>query len=277
MAWTTRSAKRLVRWLLALIVLATLPACKREVLDFTASIAPRAATSEDGLRREAERLGRAYDRKPGDRATSLRYAQVLRQLGQHGQAVAVLQRATISNLNDPEVGAAYGKALADVGRFQEAAEVLARAHAPDRPDWRILSAQGTVADQMGEHARAQQFYEAALQVAPGEPTVLANLGLSYALSKRLNDAERVLTQAAAHPRADERIRANLAMVLALSGKFEQSRQVAGRDLRPEEAAQQIDGIRKMISQTNTWAELQKTEAGRRPAQRGKQGTRANGA
>ena len=276
MTCSLRSAQRLLRWLLTLLVLASLPACKREALDFTASIAPRAATSEDGLRREAERLGRAYDRKPGERATSLRYAAVLRQLGQHGQAVAVLQRATIANLNDSEVGAAYGKALADVGRFQEASEVLARAHSPDRPDWRILSAQGTVADQMGEHARAQQFYEAALQVAPGEPVVLANLGLSYALSKRLSDAERVLTQAANHPRADERIRANLAMVLALSGKFEQSRQVAGRDLPPEEATQQINGIRKMISQTNTWEQLQKADAVRQDKAR-KGPVRANGA
>ena len=256
--WPVATVRRLA---LGVMLVATLGACKREVMDFSASLAGNRAFSEDGLRAEAERLGRAYDRKPGERTTSLRYAQVLRQLGQHGQAVAVLQRAAIANLNDPEVSAAYGKALADVGRYQEASEVLSRAHAPDRPDWRLLSSQGTVADQMGEHARAQQFYDAALQVAPGEPTVLANLGLSYALSKRLADAERVLTQAASHPRADERIRANLALVLALSGKFSQSQAVAGRDLPPQEAAKRVQEIKTMIAQTNTWAEIQKSESG----------------
>ena len=91
---------------------------------------------------------------------------------------------------EPRLLGAYGKALADVGRYKEAAEALGRAHAPERPDWRILSAQGAVADQMGDHTRAQSYYEAALKLVPQEASVMSNLGLSYALAKRLPEAER---------------------------------------------------------------------------------------
>ena len=80
---------------------------------------------------------------------------------------------------------AYGRALADVGSYQQALDVLGRAHTPDQPDWRILSVQGAVLDQMGRHADAQRYYATALKIVPEEPSVLSNLGLSYALSRNL--------------------------------------------------------------------------------------------
>jgi len=139
-----------------------------------------------------------------------------------------------------------------VGRLKEAADVLSRAHLPERPDWRILSAQGAVADQMGDHAGAQQYYEAALRIAPNEPGVLSNLGLSYALGKRLGDAERVLRQAAAQPGADGRVRQNLALVLGLQGKLPEAEGVLRRDLPPEEASANLAALRGMVAQPNSW-------------------------
>jgi Flp pilus assembly protein TadD len=76
--------------------------------------------------------------------------------------------------------AAYGKALTEGGRLQEAASVLRSAHTPERPDWTVLSAQGSVSDKLGDHRAAQAFYISALRIAPGEPSVLSNLGLSFA-------------------------------------------------------------------------------------------------
>lgn len=163
-------------------------------------------------------LGRRYDQKPGDKQLSLAYARALRQNGQSGQAVAVLQRASIGNVGDREIAAAYGKALADIGRFEEANAVLAQAHTADRPDWRVLSAQGSIADQMGNHARAREFYEQALRIAPNEPSVLNNYGLSFLLTRNLAQAEDYLRRAAAQPEADPRVGANLALVQQLQGK-----------------------------------------------------------
>src|SRR4051794_29095542 len=197
----------------------------------------------EGGRRDARAWAARFEANPGDGAAAIGYAAALRQSDQHAQAVAVLQQAAIRNPKDLPLLAAYGKALADTGRYKEASEVLARAHLPERPDWRILSAQGAVADQLGDHALAQRYYEAALKIAPGEPTVLSNLGLSYALSKRLADAEKTLRAA-----ADARVRQNLALVLGLEGKFADAEEVLRRDLPPAEAAANLTTLKTMVAQ-----------------------------
>lgn len=201
---------------------------------------------------QSEALGRRFDANPGDAAAAVNYARALRARGQHAQALAVLQQAAIRNPKHFELLGAYGKALADVGRLKEAADVLSRAHVPERPDWRILSAQGAVADQMNDHALAQQYYTAALRIVPNEASVLSNLGLSYALAKRLGDAERVLRQASAQPSADARVRQNLALVLGLQGKFPEAEEALRRDLPPEAASANLAALRGMVAQPNQW-------------------------
>ena len=122
--------------------------------------------NEGALNRFAEDWGQRYDRDPKDIKTALTYANALRALRQHAQAVAVLQSVAARNPQDREVLGAYGKALADAGRLKEATTVLANAHTPERPNWSILSAQGSVADQLGDHDQAQNYYKAALRMRP---------------------------------------------------------------------------------------------------------------
>ena len=231
--------------------------------DVTGSIAPALPSSEASLRSYAAEWGRKHDADPGDRTASINYARALRALTQYAQASAVLESAAIQHPYDHEILAAYGKALGDAGRLREAAEVLARAHTPEHPDWTILSAQGTVADQMGDHAAALGYYQAALKIVPGDPTVLSNLGLSYALAKQLPAAEDTLRQAAASQRADMRVRQNYALVLALEGKFAQAEAVARRDLSPSEASASVEAIREMIAQSDTWSAIGKPDRQKR--------------
>ncbi len=216
-------------------------------------------TSEPELRRYTEDLGRRYDANPESKNTAIAYAKGLRALTQYAQAVAVMQRLAAKYPKDLEVLGAYGKALADAGRLQEAANVLSHAHTPEQPNWSILSAQGSVADQLGDHAQAQNYYEAALKIAPDQPEVLSNLGLSYALSKHLPQAETTLEKAVAQPNADMRVRQNLALVLALQGKFNEAQTIAARDLSPVDAATNVESIKEMIAQSNTWQQIQKVD------------------
>ncbi len=208
--------------------------------------APGAATSQ------IDALGKRYEANPADRGAALAYAQALRVNEQNAQAVAVLEAAAIRAPKDPEILAAYGKALVDAGRFQQAEEVLSGAHSPERPDWRILSAQGAAADQQGAHDRAQRYYRTALKIVPDEPSVMSNLGLSYALTKRLADAETTLRKAARHPRADARVRQNLALVLGLQGKFAEAETVVKQDLPPADAAANVAYLKTMVSQPDRW-------------------------
>lgn len=198
-------------------------------------------------RADVEALGAKYAADPSDTALAMRYARGLRATEQKTQAVAVLQQAALRNPKDKAVLAAYGKSLAEVGRLAEAADVLQNAHTPAQPDWRVLSTQGSVADQMGDHTRALGFYEAALKIAPDEPTILSNLGMSYVLSHQLDLAESTLRRASAQPGADSRVRQNLAFALGLRGRYDEAEQVLRQDLSAEEAAANVASMRAMGS------------------------------
>lgn len=262
-------SRRATRWRVLTVVGAlalTGAGCQSRSPQTTGSVNASPATTQDGWRRESDAWGQRFEANPADPAAAVGYARALRALGQHAQAVAVLQKAAIRNPHHLDILAAYGKALADTGRYKEAAEVLSRAHLPERPDWRILSAQGAVADQMDDHKLAQQYYEAALRLAPNEPGVMSNLGLSYALAKRLPEAEQTLRQAAALPGADRRVRQNLALVLGLQGKFPEAEQILRRDLGPAESASTLSAIRAMVSQPNSWNAIRRAAGQGAPAQ-----------
>jgi len=227
--------------------------------DVTGSVArvnAEPASSEAEQRADADELGKQYDAHPGEKDISIAYSKTLRALKRYEEAAAVMQAAAVKAPNDFDVLGEYGRALADDGQLVQARDVLSHAYAPDRPDWRILSAQGTVADRLDDHEGAQSFYREALAIAPGEPDVLSNLGLSYALSKKLPQAEAALRQAAADPRADVKVRSNLALVLALEGKFAEAEKVSERDLSPQAAAANVESIKRMIAQTPTWRDLE---------------------
>lgn len=201
-------------------------------------------------RQEIAALAERFNANPADGRVALAYARALRTTDQISQAAAVLQQAALRNPRDKVLLGAYGKLLVEAGRYREAIDVLANAHSPAAPDWRILSAQGSASAQLGEQARAQSFYEAALKIRPNEPSLLSNLGLSYALSRNLDQAEQTLRLAADQPGADARVRANLALVLGLKGRFADAEDILRRDMTPAEAAANIASLRKLAAQPN---------------------------
>ena len=164
-----------------------LAGCKTTGDDITGSIGSPAAPprTEADWRRSLDIWGERYKADPGDAEAAINYAKALRATEQRAQAVAVLEQASLRHPQDMTLLGAYGRALADAGDYAQALNVLDRAHTPDNPDWRILNAQGAVLDQLGRHAEAQRHYAAALKIVPDEPSVLSNLGLSYALTKDL--------------------------------------------------------------------------------------------
>jgi Flp pilus assembly protein TadD len=218
--------------------------------DITGSLTSKAETSpstETDPRRATELYGERHRANPKDPDAALAYGQALRATGQRGQAVAVLEQATIAHPGNKALLAGYGRALADNGNFQQAFDVLTRAHSPDNPDWRILSVQGTVLDQLGRHEDARRYYASALKIVPDEPSVLSNLGLSYVLSKDLPKAEENLRRAYASGKADARVRQNLALVVGLQGRFAEAESIVKADLPPEEAASNAAYLKKMLS------------------------------
>ena len=212
------------------------------------TLAMASARSDADWRSQVAIWGERHRATPNDPAVAINYAQALRNIGQRAQAAAVLESASITHPKNMELLGAYGRALADADNYQQALDVLSRAHTPERPDWRILSVQGAVFDQMGKHEDARRYYASALRIVPDEPSVLSNLGLSYALSKDLPQAEATLRRAVARPRADPRVRQNLALVVGLQGRFAEAEDIARADLPPEEAAANVAYLQQMLAQ-----------------------------
>ena len=210
-----------------------------------AEVKPR---SDVEWRQEMDSWGTRYRANPADPDAAINYAQALRAVGQRAQAAAVLEQAAIHSPGNRAVLGAYGRALADNGNFQQALEVLNRAHTQDQPDWRVLSVQGAVLDQMGRHAEAQRYYASALRLMPDEPSVLSNLGLSYALSKDLPQAEATLRRAAEQRGAEPKVRQNLALVVGLQGRFQEAETIARGDLSPAEAQANVAYLRQMLAE-----------------------------
>lgn len=240
-------------------IAATVAGCQAvhptDIADATGSLPLAAPDRPDAAARpdvqaSVQALGQQYRADPTNTEVALRYAQALRASGERAQAVAVLERLSMQSPHDKAVLGEYGRALAEAGDYSQALDVLGRAHSPDQPDWRILSAQGAVLDQMGRHEEAQRYYLTALKIVPDEPSVLSNLGLSYALSKDLVNAETTLRRAASHQPVDPRVRQNLALVVGLQGRFAEAEQIAGADLPPEQAAANVAYLRKMLARRN---------------------------
>lgn len=243
------SARLLASAALLAFVAAATAGCQTTQSTETTGALPLASAdppATDG-RRDVDVYGQQYRANPVNRDVALRYAQALRATGQRAQAVAVLERASLENPRDKAVLGAYGRALAEAGDYNQALEVLGRAHSPDQPDWHLLSAQGAVLDQMGRHAEAQRYYLTALKIIPDEPSVLSNLGLSYALAKDLRSAEATLRRAAARRPVDPRVRQNLALVVGLQGRFADAEAIARADLPPDEAAANVAYLRQMLA------------------------------
>jgi Flp pilus assembly protein TadD len=235
----------------ALLLALGLAGCKTTQSDAPATSAMAAVPRNEADARDAAAAwGERHRANPADPVAAINYAQALRASGQRSQAVAVLEQAALKNPKNMEVLGAYGRALADAGNYQQALDVLNQAHTPDRPNWRMLNVQGAVLDQMGRHEEARGYYAAALKIVPDEPSVLSNLGLSYALSKDLVRAEMTLRRAASRSGAEPRVRQNLALVVGLQRRFAEAESIARADLPPDLAAANVAYLRQMLAQQN---------------------------
>ncbi|MCK7614059.1 tetratricopeptide repeat protein [Roseibium sediminicola] len=251
---TSRTRRtRLAATLMAMTALALVTGCASNRSN-TGTHSPASGYTTPGSGQamaQVARWAKSYERDRKDRSAILGYSNALSQNGQIPQAMAVLRAGVIAHPKDREISSAYGKVLAMNGRFEEALNVLQRVQQPDTPDWRLMSAEAAIYDQTGNHTKARSLYKQALLMAPDDPSLLNNLGLSYLLSNDLPNAEYTLRKAASLPGADSRVRQNLALVLGIQGKYDEAIQVAQAELDPQQAKANIDYLRHMMEKRRT--------------------------
>ncbi len=200
----------------AVVVLGLCSCQTIEPSDITGSLGERTEKSAADPRRDVELYRERFRANPKDADAALQYGFALRASGQRSN-------------------------------FEQAFDVLSRAHNPDDPDWRILSAQGAVLDQLDRHDEARQYYASALKIAPEEPSVLSNLGLSYVLSNDLPKAEETLRRAHGKAESDPRIRTNLALAIGLRGRLAEAEGIVKAGLPEDQAAANVSYLKRLLS------------------------------
>lgn len=256
----------IIRWGGVVVAVAlTLAACKRGD-DFNAVDSMATGSIENVSIKETAEIGGRWQRDPKNTKLGLAYAARLKALGQSDQQIAVLKVLADKHPGDVSLLTLYGKELAGAGRGGEASAILERVAASGKADWKIHSALGSSYDQQERYAEARQQYEKALQLSPGNIKVMNNLGLSYALGGDLKKAEETFRQASSLPGADAepRLRQNYALVVGLQGRFDEARQIASRDLPPEQVEANMGYLKQMLAQPDPWSELK----GAKPAEQG---------
>jgi Flp pilus assembly protein TadD len=240
-----------------------LAGCAAKRPETTGSIDPQAMAnpSPGDFQQAAAYWAQRYAQHPKDKTAALNYAAALRRINGGEQAVKVLDHAIENSPNDRELAAAYGKALADTGNLDKALAIIHSLQVPERPDWRMKSAEAAILDQLGRYDEARRLYADARVLAPNEPSVLSNLGMSYVLSGDLPAAEKTLREAIALPGADSRIRQNLALVVGLQGRFDEAEKIAGAELSPEQAKANVAYLKSMLAQQNNWQRLKAADVG----------------
>jgi Flp pilus assembly protein TadD len=205
-----------------------------------------ASDTRSELQKATEYWGKAYSKSPRDAQTAINFARNLKALGEKQQALAVLQQASLSNGSHRGINGEYGRLALELEQVSIANKLLEQADDPANPDWRIISARGTVLAKQGKYREAIGFYERALTLAPDQASVLNNLALAHAMEGNAEKAEPLLKRAVVAGGHEARINQNLAIVLSLQGKYEEAKLLAARDLPADNAAANVDYLRRMV-------------------------------
>lgn len=226
----------------------------------TANRLPDAPLGEDALS-QATYWGARYEEDPQDADMAIRFSTALRHLGSLNEAGSLMARTANEHPNDPRVMTEYARVLIAARRGPEALQPLAQAISRDPDNWELYSLEGVAHDQVGSYDDATQSYEHALNKSPNNATVLNNYGLSRALDGDLDGAETMLRAAVAEPNATPQMRQNLALVLGLQGRFDEAERISRADLTPDAVENNVEYYRAMLTQNDTWEDLEGGDAG----------------
>lgn len=196
-----------------------------------------------------------YSTFPNDIEAAQRFSEALRKGGRFDRAAQVAAEAAQRFPEDRPLLMTLGLSQLASGHAQDALRPLATVAAEDAQDYRARSALGAALDQLGRFAEARRAYDEALAIRPNDPLVLTNKGVSFLLSRDPEEAEPLLRQASNAPGAPAQARQNLAIALALQGRFDEAEQLERADLPPQVVASNMTYLRGLLSDPRRWGDV----------------------
>lgn len=183
--------------------------------------------------------GRALQANPEGMDAKLGLGQCYLELGAGDEAAAQFRDVLAKRSGDSAARRGLAAALITQGQPALAEKQAEMALDADSRDYRALNVLGISLDMQGRHADAEARYRAGIALAPDDVALRSNMGLSLAIIGQPQDAIAQLLPIATGPKADGRVRQNLAFAYVMAGDFENALQVSRRDLDEAHAQRQL--------------------------------------
>ena len=182
---------------------------------------------------------RALQADPEGIEAKLGLGQALLAIGAGDEAAAQFRDVLARHGNDAKARRGLAAALIAMGQPTLAEKQVDLALQANANDYHALNLLGVVLDMQGRHAEAQANYRRGLELAPDDPGLLGNYGLSLAITGQPQAAIALLVPVASGRKATPRIRQNLAFAYAMAGDLSNSLQLCRRDMDEFSAQRQL--------------------------------------
>lgn len=210
----------------------------------------RGSEARHNYARAVEQYSRLAETEPSNPAYVLGLARNLRYAGQPREGLRVLRRALAEQhlTETTDVVLELARALLATGAHADARRQVDRLREQAPGDPRVLALVGILADRDGRHGDAQGAYRAALAARPDDVRSANNLALSLALSGDLAQAIALQAETVMRPGATLQMQQNLAILYALAGRLDMAEQVTRATLPPDQAQQVIADLHRLAGQ-----------------------------
>ena len=168
-------------------------------------------------------------KNPDNREYQLVYANSLRMSGYVEKAKAVYSKLLERNIKD--VDAIEGKALCFLseGNFNEARKLFSDVLRLDATRWRAMNGLAVAFSLDKEIGVAMEYYNSALEISPNNPSILNNIGLSYAFNgdyqKAIMNLQKASSFVETGSNKKKKIDMNLSLVYGVKGDMQKAEDI----------------------------------------------------
>ena len=191
---------------------------------------------------------------------------MLKGMGQNGKALEVMADLAQAQSRQRQVLGALWQGAGCRRDGQGSGRRSRRIAAAGKADWKIYSALGSALDQQGQHAEARRPIRRRCSRSRrrSPSTTISACRLRSRAISRKPKARCAGRRRCRRPPASRACARTSRSWSGLQGRFDEAREIASKDLPPEQIEANMAYLKSMLAQPNTWQQL-KPQTGSRAA------------